>query len=104
MLTKTPNSRPRTSRIFKRDPNDFYLEPHWCSERLFEVEPFDRRASILDPCTGTGRIADAAKAAGYKVSTADIVDRGYRSCRIQNFLKRRAAVTTIVCNPPFSSV
>jgi hypothetical protein len=96
--------RRRESYIFVRDPDDFYLEPHWCSERLFAVEEFNRSSALLDPCTGTGRIADAARAAGYRVITADIIDRGFHGCRVQDFLKRRSAPSSVVCNPPFSSV
>ena len=75
-MTPMTNKRPRRSHIFRRDPDEFYIEPRWCSERLSQVEAFDRNSALLDPCTGTGRIADAAKVAGYRVVTADIVDRG----------------------------
>jgi hypothetical protein len=83
-LERGPHGRRRHSHIFERDPNDWYLEPDWISKRLFDVEDFDRNAPLLDPCTGTGRIADAAKHAGYRVITADIVDRGYPGCLIQD--------------------
>jgi hypothetical protein len=101
MRTKT---RQRDSHIFEREKNDWYLEPHWCSARLFDVEPFDRGHALLDPCVGTGRVANAAKAAVYKVITCDIVDRGYPGCKIQDFLKRRSAPPSVVGNPPFDSV
>ena len=96
--------RKRNSHIFDRDPNDWYVEPRWVSERLFEVESFDRDSAILDPCTGTGQIADAARAAGYRVITADIVDRGYRGCKIQNFLERKSAPSSVGGNPPFGDI
>jgi hypothetical protein len=96
--------RRRNSHIFDRDRDDFYLEPRWVSQRLFDVEGFDRRAPLLDPCTGTGRIADAATHAGYNVITADIVDRGYPGCKIENFLARKSAPPSIVGNPPFGIV
>lgn len=54
-MTRT-RPRQRDSHIFVRDANDWYLEPHWCSAQLFDVEPFDRSHVLLDPCTGTGRI------------------------------------------------
>jgi hypothetical protein len=38
------NPRQRDTHIFVRDPEDFYLEPSWCSERLFDVEPFDHNS------------------------------------------------------------
>jgi hypothetical protein len=102
--TTSLQARPRRSHIFDRAAHDWYLEPHSVSERLFDVEAFDRDSKVLDPCTGTGRIADAAKAAGYRVITGDIVDRGYRGCRIQDFLQRKSAPASIVGNPPFDDV
>jgi len=96
--------RERKSHIYERDPDDWYLEPHWVSERLFEVETFDRNSALLDPCTGSGRIANMAKAAGYHVLTADIVDRGYPGCKIQNFLDRTSTPPAVVGNPPFNAV
>ena len=46
--------RPRRSHIFDRDDHDFYVEPAWCSERLFAVEPF--AGLIWDPAAGSGTI------------------------------------------------
>ena len=82
--------RQRNSHLFEREEHDHYVEPHWLSQRLFEVEDLDRSKPMLDPCTGWGRIADAAKAAGYRVATADIVDRGYAGCVVGDFLQRRS--------------
>ncbi len=94
--------RRKNSHIWDRDPHDWYLEPHWVSQRLFDVERFG--PVILDPCTGTGRIADAAKAAGYRVMTADLIDRGYPGCKIQDFLTRKSAPASVVGNPPFGII
>jgi hypothetical protein len=104
IIAGAPAKRPRNSHIFRRDPNDWYLEPHWTSARLFAVEDFNRDHVLLDPCTGTGRIAEAAKRSGYRVVTADIVDRGYPGCRVQNFLDRASAPPSVVGNPPFNAV
>jgi hypothetical protein len=72
---------------------------------LFEVEDFDRNQILLDACCGFGRIAASAKAAGYtNVIAADIVDRGYPGCEIQDFLQRQSVPPTVVCNPPFNMV
>jgi hypothetical protein len=62
----------------------FYIEPHRCGTRLFAVERFIGR--LWDPFCGTGRVADAGRAAGYSVWATDIVDRA-------------AAVTTIGVHP-----
>ena len=80
------------------------MEPTWVSIRLFEVEDFDRSQVLLDPCTGFGRIAEAAKAAGFTVIAADIVDRGYLGCLVQDFLDRKSVPPTVVGNPPFNAV
>jgi hypothetical protein len=96
--------RLRNSHIWERDGSDWYLEPQWVSERLFAVEPFDRSASLLDPCCGIGQIAGAAKRAGYNVIAADLHDRGYPGCQIQNFLDRKSVPPSVVGNPPFNAV
>ena len=98
-------SYPRDSHIFERETHDHYVEPEWCSVRLFEEEVFNKQNTILDACCGFGRVSDAAKAAGYRVDSCDIVDRGYAGLsRVQDFLKRKAPVAQLVCNPPFTLV
>jgi hypothetical protein len=52
--TTVPDKRLRASHLFKRDPDEFYLEPHWVRGRLFDVEDFDRRFVLLDPCVHQG--------------------------------------------------
>ena len=99
------NAKPRLSHVWTREGSDFYIEPHWVSARLFAVEDFDRAEVLLDPCTGTGRVADSAKAAGYTtVIAADIVNRGYPGAEIQNFLERTSVPPSVVGNPPFNAV
>ena len=71
---------------------------------MSDVERFDRDSAILDPSCGTGRVADAAKAAGYRVLAADLIDRGYPGCKIQDFLTRKSAPASVVGNPPFGDV
>jgi hypothetical protein len=92
--------RPENSHIWEREQHEHYVEPEWCSKRLFEVEKFD--GFIHDPCCGFGRIPDAAKAAGYGWSCADIVHRGYRhQVNVWNFIGQDGFYDNIVCNPPF---
>ena len=104
--TSDPNlgKKPRLSHVWSREADDHYVEPVWVSRRLLEEEDFNRDNVLLDPCTGFGRIADSAKSAGYVVVTADIVDRGYPECRIQDFLDRKSVPPTVVGNPPFNAV
>jgi hypothetical protein len=91
--------RSRRSHIFDRDDHDFYVEPAWCSERLFAVEPFT--GLIWDPAAGSGTILRAARAAGLSNFASDIAEHGYGPR--QDFLTAPApaAVFSVVTNPPF---
>ena len=91
--------RPRRSHIFDRDDDDFYVEPAWCSERLFAVEPF--AGLIWDPAAGSGTIPRAARAAGLSNFASDIADHGCGPR--QDFLTASAPAEAfdVVTNPPF---
>jgi hypothetical protein len=91
--------RKRESSIWEREAHDHYVEPPWCSARLFEIEAFS--GPIWDPSCGFGNIVASAKAAGLEAFGSDIVQRG-AALSVVDFLK----VTSpwpgeIVCNPPF---
>jgi hypothetical protein len=88
-------------KLRKRDKDDFYVEPSWCSERLFAVERFE--GLILDPACGSGRIVKAARAAGLGAMGTDKVDRGALDWPARNFLSPLLApgLSNIVSNPPF---
>jgi hypothetical protein len=97
-------TRPLNAKVWVRETNEHYVEPHWCSERLFAVEQFENL--IWDPCCGFGRIPESAKRADYSAIGTDLVDRGYRdlfgTC---DFLTSRRVIPqafSIVCNPPFN--
>jgi hypothetical protein len=105
----------RDSHIFEKDPLGHYVEPEWCSRRLFEAESFGApSARILDPAAGWGRIPRAAIAAGYTAIASDIVDR--RGDRLSDlagiefhacdFLEHSPVSRpwSIVSNPPFDDV
>jgi hypothetical protein len=106
--------RQRKAHIFEKEKHGHYVEPSWCSERLFEVEKF--APVIVDPACGWGTILRSAQATGaYRVIGSDIVDR--RKHRLKNFttldflkasersmLRQRGATISIVSNPPFDHV
>jgi hypothetical protein len=109
------NAKPRRTHIFARDAYGHYVEPSWCSARLFAAESFGAPgALVFDPAAGWGRIPQAAKAAGYRPAGADIVDRRCDShafanfpFTVCNFLIGAPAVRSpwsIVCNPPFNRI
>jgi hypothetical protein len=96
--------RARDTHIWRKEANGFYVEPAWCSQRLFQIEAFTK--SIWDPCCGLGRIAESARRAGYETFASDIVDRGYPhfgGCL--DFLQcERPRGANFVFNPPFDRV
>jgi|SRR6516225_9194568 hypothetical protein len=99
-MLKRTDRRPLLAHVWTKDPHGFYIEPEWCSRRLFEVERFD--GVIKDPACGIGRITDAARTAGYSVIATDLVDRGYPQFDgVEDFLRSERRVDNIVCNPPY---
>lgn len=103
MTAVNDSKRAENSHIWAREEHEHYVEPEWCSRRLFAVEPFT--GQIWDPCCGFGRIPESAKRAGYAhVYAGDIVDRGYAGLNeTADFLacNDHQAAPNIVCNPPF---
>jgi hypothetical protein len=94
---------PVNAHSWQRETHEHYVEPFWCSERLFAEEKFEQ--SIWDPCCGFGRIVDSAVKAGYLGIGTDIVDRGYRDfAGIHDFCTspKHPVSSDIVCNPPFN--
>lgn len=102
--------RKRDSHIFAKAADGFYVEPAWCSERLFEVEKFPGR--VWDPACGWGTITAAALRSGYRVLGTDIIDRKRhklgRGFFQYDFLSEERISPggnfSIVCNPPFDHV
>lgn len=98
--------RKRESHLWDRHADDWYVEPHWCSERLFQVEPFE--GTVWDPACGMGRIVLGAGSAGLVSFGTDIVERAPHPICIntRDFLEcpPRPAIPNapnIVSNPPF---
>jgi hypothetical protein len=103
MTIATDEKRPENSHIWAREEHEHYVEPEWCSRRLFDEECFT--GQIWDPCCGFGRIPESAKQAGHAhVYAGDIVDRGYAGLNeTADFLacNDQQSSPNIVCNPPF---
>lgn len=96
--------RKRESSLWAREKDDWYVEPEWCSRRLFEVERFE--GNVCDPACGTGRILDGAKAAGLEAFGFDRVKRGDWCTWPRDFMEPRWESAlwrpdNIVSNPPF---
>lgn len=95
---------PVNAKSWAREAGEHYVEPHWCSERLFQEEKFE--GPIWDPCCGFGRIPEAANRAGLHSYGTDMVDRGFRALFAQaDFIQSGRIIDgefDIVCNPPFN--
>jgi len=102
---------PKDAGLWTRHPEGYYVEPDWCSERLFQTVAFE--GTIVDPSCGSGRIIraarahrDRAKALGdnriTKVLGYDIVKRS-KECHeeTEDFLTSDYETDNIVSNPPF---
>jgi hypothetical protein len=87
---------------WNRIHNDWYVEPAWCSARLFEEETFV--GAIYDPCCGFGTIVIEALKQGLSAYGSDLVNRGWDSTRTpHDFLAPGVEHhANIVCNPPFN--
>lgn len=92
--------REQRSHVWARDPDDWYVEPAWTAERLFQVEPFVGR--IWDPACGIGTIVKAAQAFGYDAAGSDKIARSECCVSPMDFLDQVITLgENIVCNPPF---
>jgi hypothetical protein len=90
--------RPRRAHIFDRDSNDRYVEPAWCSRRLFDVEPFV--GPVHDPACGTATILATARAAGLIATGADI-SPCVKGVTAIDFFTAHDSVCNVISNPPY---
>jgi hypothetical protein len=87
--------------IWEREEHEHYVEPSWCSARLFEEAEFD--GPIWDPCCGFGTIVLNAISAGYETLASDIIHRGSSCENVIDFFDCKSThANAIICNPPFN--
>jgi hypothetical protein len=82
----------------ERIKDDWYTENRWAAEQLFGHVRF--AGPIHDPACGEGRIAVAARSAGYQATGSDLIDRGFGETGI-DFLTDDRPRTTLVFNAPY---
>src|SRR3954464_13005374 len=90
-----------------REHDEHYVEPAWCSERLFQEEPFV--GPVYDPAGGFGTIIGAALRAGHEAVCSDIATRvlsEHEHCFVGefDFLASRQFASNTVTDPPFDLV
>jgi hypothetical protein len=84
----------------ERRPEDFYPTPKYVTEALLEREKFI--GTIWEPACGDGAMSKVIEAAGYSVTSSDLIDRGYGWT--EDFMKFTDASfmgSNIITNPPY---
>ena len=95
------SAAPLMAHIWDRHPDDWYVEPEWCSLRLFEEIEFE--GDVCDPACGRGHIINSALALGFRAFGMDIERRS----SLERFEQRDFLADdprcwdNIVSNPPF---
>lgn len=82
-----------------REKDDFY--PTWpgATSALLAVETFD--GPIWECACGEGDMSRVLAAAGHKVVSTDLVDRGFGDAKIDFLMEWSPRAPNIVTNPPF---
>lgn len=92
--------RERKSHIWEKETDEHYVEPAWCSRRLFQEEQFV--GAIYDPACGFGTIVKEACLAGFMAEGRDKIDRGF-AADTACFFDYKGRWDNIVTNPPFGA-
>lgn len=82
---------------------EHYVTPAWTAEAILDREILTQ--SVLDPCCGTGVLAEAARGRGYDVVAFDVHNWGYKNqIDTRDFLTHPLHGTgfSVFMNPPFS--
>jgi hypothetical protein len=79
---------------------DSYATPPIAVEALLRVEQFE--GPIWEPACGNGNISRVLTAAGYCVTSTDLVDRGYGKAGVDFLAQDRPMAPNIVTNPPYA--
>lgn len=82
-----------------RERDDFYPTPPEATESLLAVEKFSEE--IWEPACGDGAISRVLEAAGHKVISSDLINRGYGQHGVDFLMEYRPPVENIITNPPF---
>jgi len=93
-----------TVKLWPRHPQDWYCDPAFIAERLFDLEQFE--GTIIDPACGRGNIIETARSRGFDAYGYDVVLRtDMPGVSVQDFMDpcwcSFKPVDNIVSNPPF---
>lgn len=85
---------------------EHFETPMWAAESILECELLT--PLVIDPCTGTGVLAEAMRQQGYDVIAQDIHNWGYGSTKLCDWLGmsekhlQQDRAFSVMMNPPFS--
>ena len=82
-----------------REKDDFYATPSASTEALLKAESFE--GDIWEPACGNGAISSVLAARGHRVSSSDLVDRGFGDTGVDFLMEWKPRAPNIVTNPPF---
>ena len=84
----------------ERETNDWYATDPIAAELLLKLETLNEK--IWEPSCGSGELSRVFEAAGHKVISSDLIDRGFGKTGI-DFLKcDKSFEGDIITNPPYS--
>ena len=82
-----------------REVDDFYPTNPAATRALLSVERFD--GAIWEPACGAGDLSEVLIAAGYRVISTDLIDRGYGEAPRDFLMEWNPRAPNIITNPPF---
>lgn len=92
--------KPTMKRFADLDGPDFFPTPSWATHALIDNERFD--GEVWECACGDGAMSQVFEAAGHRVISTDLYDRGYGRAGI-DFVASTKPVANIVTNPPYNA-
>ncbi len=91
--------KPTMKRFADLSGPDFFPTPKWATSALIDSEKFS--GDVWECACGDGAMSRVFEAAGSKVFSSDLFDRGYGESGI-DFLSPSRSAANIVTNPPYN--
>lgn len=82
-----------------REENDYYATEPKAARLLLEVEKFQR--NIWECACGEGHLAEVLTSEGYKVTSTDLINRGYGHGGVDFLTVKEPFDGDIITNPPY---
>ena len=83
----------------EREKNDWYPTPFKATEKLLQVEDFDK--TVWEPAAGDGAISVVLEDNGYKTISSDLNDYGFCDAGVDFLMETERKADSLVTNPPY---